>query len=124
MMNKNRVLCLSCSEEFEVDDSVIACPGCGDEGIPADIMVRPSFRITWHELRCLVMWAEFYASGQSEKDKGKMQRIVYGIADRLHMQHMDGPPITFSQELAELRAHPGVTGLKQNVIVEPEDKNE
>lgn len=117
--DKRRALCLACSTEFDVDDSVFACPGCGDEGVPADPTVRPEFKITWHELRCLVMWAEFWASSQNEVDKGKMQKVVYGIADRLQIQHMDGPPITFSQELAGLRAEYG--NVEQNVIVEPSD---
>ena len=98
-----KALCLACGQEFDMDDTVYVCPGCGDDGIPADPTIRPEFKITWHELRCLVMWAEFWASSQNEKDSGKMKRIVYGIADRLHMQHMDGPPITFSQELADVR---------------------
>ena len=113
-------LCLACNQVMEIDSETAAygCPQCGDDGIPADYDVRPEFCVTWHELRCLVMWAEFYASGFSEKDGGRMQRIVYGIADRLHVQHMDGPPLTFSQELADLRALPGVTELTQNVIRE------
>lgn len=125
-----RMLCLACSQEFDVDETVYCCPGCGDTGIPADISERPEFRITWHELRCLVMWAEFWASKSDESAEearkrgdlgagsGNMRKIVYGIADRLHMQHMDGPPITFSQELSDLRADPRVSGVEQNVIKE------
>lgn len=45
-----------------------------------------------------------------------MRRVVYGIADRLHTQHMDGPALTFSQELSELRSH--YPGVEQNVIRE------
>lgn len=115
---KYRVLCLSCSKEFEVDETVYACPGCGDIGIPADLSVRPEFKITWHELRCIVMWAELWASTKDDDEHKKMRRIVYGIADRLHLQHMDGPPLTFSQELADLRADPRISGLEQNVIKE------
>ena len=127
-------LCLACSKIMDLkdDEEVFACPNCGDTGIPADFSIRPEFKITWHELRCLVMWAEFYASKCDDKSagdkesgdaeriamagKGNMRQIVYGIADRLHEQHMDGPPITFSQELAGLRSEYG--NVEQNVIRE------
>jgi len=130
-------LCLSCSQISTVKEgeTFYGCPSCGDQhGIPADYSVRPEFRITWHELRCLVMWAEFYASkcdAEAEEAKtsgdtlriamagqGNMRKIVYGIADRLQAQHMDGPALTFSQELAELRADPRISGVEQNVIKE------
>ena len=112
-----KCLCLACSQEFDVDETVYACPGCGDTGIPADLSERPDFKITWHELRCLVMWAEFWASRNAETSPN-MLKIVYGIAGRLHAQHMDGPALTFSQELAELRSDPRVVGVEQNVIKE------
>ena len=112
------LLCLACGGEFKVpeDEHVSCCPGCGDVGIPADLDERPEFKITWHELRCLVMWAERWAS--SSDDSKRMQRIVYGIADRLHMQHMDGPSLTFAQELAGLRSDPQFGEVSQNVIRE------
>jgi hypothetical protein len=66
------------------------------------------------------MWAERFASGHSDADGGKMQRVVYGIADRLHLQHMDGPPLTFAQELAGLRGMEGVRVVTQNLIKELE----
>lgn len=111
----SRVLCLACSQEFVIDETVYCCPGCGDTGIPADISVKPDFNITWHELRVLVMWAEFWASAKDD-GKNNMRKVVYGIADRLHAQHMDGPSLTFSQELAELRSEYGT--VEQNVIKE------
>lgn len=121
---------------MELDDAVpcMACPKCGDTGIPADYSDRPEFRITWHELRCIVMWAEFWASQSDSKAEearksgnaeaimlagsGKMRKVVYGIADRLHAQHMDGPPLTFSQELSDLRSEFGDGNVQQNVILE------
>ena len=112
------LLCLACGGEFNIapDEQVYSCPGCGDEGIPADLDERPEFKITWHELRCLVMWAERWASSCDESKR--MQRIVYGIADRLHLQHMDGPSLTFAQQLADLRADPSIGEISQNVIRE------
>ena len=133
-MSTSQWLCLACSQVMEPkdDETVYACPKCGDEGIPADYSERPEFKITWHELRCLVMWAEFWASrsdtaaeeakksGDEDRIRvagsGNMRKIVYGIADRLHAQHMDGPPLTFSQELAEARSEYGK--IEQNVIKE------
>lgn len=112
-----RYLCLACSQEYEIGiNPIYRCPACKDDGIPADFSVRPEFKITWEELRCIVMWAERWASQNSDEDKGKMQRVVYGIADRLHVQHMDGPSLTFSQELADLRSIYGP--VEQNVIKE------
>lgn len=112
-------LCLTCSEVSDVEDgtTIYGCPKCGDNGCPADYAERPEFKITWHELRCLVMWAERWASN-SDNSK-RMQRIVYGIADRLHMQHMEGPSLTFAQQIADLRADPNITGeIVQTVIRE------
>lgn len=112
-------LCLACSEVSALDDDEPrnGCPKCGDqEGIPANFDERPEFKITWHELRCLVIWAEFWASSKDDDEHKKMRKVVYGIADRLHQQHMDGPPLTFSQELADLRSKHGT--VEQNVIRE------
>ena len=112
MIDMKKALCLACGGEFDVDETVYACPSCGDEGIPADPSVRPEFKITWHELRCLVMWAEFWATSQDDDAHKTMRKVVYGIADRLHIQHMDGPPLTFSQEIADLRTMPGIANIE------------
>lgn len=129
MADDRQWLCLACSQIMALNDDepIYACPNCGDTGIPADYSVRPDFKITWHELRCLVMWAEFWASAKDDDGHKTMRKVVYGIADRLHSQHMDGPSLTFSQELADLRSEFGA--VKQNVIKEDgiapsEERNE
>jgi len=98
-------LCLHCSHEVEPNPELKACPQCGDEGIPADLDKKVAVRITIHELRILVMWAEFNASGQKDlAARQRLQRVVYGIADRLILQLPEGSgPLTFMGELSEVR---------------------
>ncbi len=95
-------LCLVCSKTCPAGDYK-ACPNCGDRGIPADLAKTVDVAITWHELRCIVMWAEMWAAKHQEQHP-TMQKVVYGIADRLQAQHMDeNEPLTFTGELTQLR---------------------
>lgn len=108
-MDTRRFLCLRCSEVAHVDLQNLPdrCPACGEQSIPADLdRDTVTVEVTWHELRCLVMWAEWWA-GVDRGDKDQrytMQRVVAGIADRIYRQHLDKAPLTFTGELAELRA--------------------
>lgn len=114
-------LCLDCGKETEPDEKLMCCPHCQGTGIPVDLDKMLTVRTTWHELRILTMWAEFWASNQQDKaNSEKMLRVVYRIADRIQQQHMDQEGgLTFASELADLRAHPQVTGdVEQNVIRE------
>jgi len=117
------LLCLSCNEEFSATDARITnrehpnfggCPGCGYRGIPADTEKRVQISITWHELRCLTIWAERWADSSAAPE---MLKTVYGIAERIQMQHADAPSLTFRGDLTELSE----TGIKfeQNVLKEP-----
>jgi DNA-directed RNA polymerase subunit RPC12/RpoP len=117
-------LCLACSKEIDPKDPRISdtshpfhggCPECGHRGIPADLTEKVSVSITWHELRVLTIWAERWASHC--KDTPNMLPTVYGIADRLQMQHMDKPGLTFLSELSDLRGT-GFGNIEQNVIRE------
>lgn len=83
MEKKTNWLCLACSQEFDPKDPRIldknhpnhgGCPGCGYAGIPADLSQMLSVNITWHELRCLVIWAERWANEAGE-EKETMLRI-------------------------------------------------
>ena len=128
------LLCLACGEEFAADDPRILdsthpnygnCPGCGENNIPADLSDKVAVEITWHELRVLVIWAEFWASHHAA-EKPVMQKVVYGIADRLQMQHMERPGLTFASEISELRAVFGdanvdVIGFNESPPPEPAD---
>jgi len=112
-------LCLDCGKETEPNEELIYCPNCGSDGVPADTSKRLNISITWHELRCIVMWAERWASSSSDKKNSeRLLRVVYGIADRIQVQHLDQEcGLTFASELSELRAH--ITGtIEQNVIRE------
>lgn len=120
-------LCLKCSKEVAEDDPRLSdrthphwggCPECGAKGIPADTNDKVQVSITWHELRCLVIWAERWAGSYSGEDPTMMQ-VVYGIADRLQIQHMDKPGLTFRSELAEIAA----AGFKYEQNVIPEDRS-
>lgn len=113
-----RWLCLRCAEvaEVEVDEtgrsvqSFDGCPACHHHGIPADLTNDSvTVDLTWHELRVLVIWAEFWAGVDRGDPASKydMQRAVTGIADRLHRQHLEKPPLTFTGEIAQLSAEFG-----------------
>ncbi len=126
-------LCLKCQNEIDPHDHRLkdnlhpnfgGCPHCGSPGVPADMSKKLTVAITWHELRILTIWAERWAS-QAEPDSPGSQAIIYGIADRIQMQHMDQKVgLTFASELAELREFLGKTGgklLHQTVIREDDD---
>jgi len=108
-------LCLKCSQECKSNERAQACPHCGDtRGIPADLATLRSFEITPHELRVLVIWAERWAAIERSNPsaRAEMQRVVYGIADRLSLQHPDVGPLTFAGELTQLRDHYGEVDVK------------
>lgn len=101
-------LCLVCGSTIDVgeDDSFGACPHCGSNVIPADLAESADIHITWHELRILIFWAEFWASYCNTTGQGTetMHKVLYGIADRITMQHLDAPTLTFAGEVANLRS--------------------
>ncbi len=119
-------LCLRCSANINPQDPRLfdeehpfygGCPECGETGIPADLDDSVNIKITWHELRVIVMWAERWASANVDKPENKsMLETVYGIADRVQFQHIDKPGLTFRSELTALSE----AGYKitQNVIKE------
>ena len=115
--NTERWLCLACGLYFPPNPGLKACPTCGNTNPPASTTDEVSVRITWHELRILVIWAERWASTHSEKDP-TIQKVVYGIADRLYQQHLGRSPLTFMGETTELREKFG--RVDQNVIKEPD----
>lgn len=100
-----RVLCLDCSQvaDIDPDDLPENCPSCHSRGVPADLDDALTITIARHELRVLVVWAEFHAA-----TIGK-QGIVAGVAKRLREQDPKDRALTFSDELAELAdAYPGM----------------
>lgn len=103
---EERWLCLHCSEWFPADRALMVCPGCGANGLPASSRDVVQVRITWHELRCLVIWAENWAHARLEgPERNVMRRVVYGIADRLQAQHLGKKVgLTLASEIAELKA--------------------
>lgn len=66
------------------------------------------------------MWAEFWASAKDDDAHRDMRKVVYGIAGALQLQIPDGTPLTFSNELADLRSEYG--RVEQNVIREEPPK--
>ena len=114
-------LCLQCGKATEPDDDLHACPNCGSTNPPVDLQKELSVKITWQELRVIVMWAERWASSCQDKEMSEsMLKTVYRIADRIQQQHLDQETgLTFASELAELRASDLISGeVQQNVIRE------
>lgn len=110
-------LCLKCRAVTPPNPDLSACPNCGDnQGIPADLSHTVNISITVHELRVLVMWAEFWASAKDDDEHKSMRKVLYGIASALQLQIPDGTSLTFSGELADLRSEFGK--VEHNVIIE------
>lgn len=103
-------LCLNCQIVSE-PGPYKSCPNCGDTGIPANTEITVTITLTFHELRILTMWAEFYSTRNpsiTSPKREQMQRVVYGITDRLLPQLPVGAaPLTFQGELADLNAEFG-----------------
>ncbi len=101
--------CTLCGARFtdeEVEDA-FGCPKCGDEGVPCACANDVTVTVNWHELRILGIWAEKWARHCANKptaDSRTMPLKVQAIARRLQRQHPDQPPLTLSQEMAELPA--------------------
>ena len=113
---QERWLCLRCSQWTDASDALRACPQCGAQGVPASSRDYVRVRITWHELRCLTIWAENFANAHREQDGGTMAHVVYGIADRLMAQHLDRKSgLTLASEIAELRAAFGPNNVETNI---------
>lgn len=121
MSGERQLLCLMCSEWFQAAPDLRACPGCGDTGVPAASDDMVTVKITWHELRCLVMWAEqwAYAVAKQREEGKRMQRVIYGIADRLTLQHQDARPLTMAGEIAQIREAFGPYNIETHGIPEP-----
>ncbi len=99
----DQLLCLECSEWSDDDETLMACPKCGSHGIPASSNDIVDIKITWHELRCLVIWAEQWVNINKTKSSTDMSKIIYGIADRLYQQHLSKSPLTFAGEITDLK---------------------
>lgn len=107
-------LCLNCNQESE-PGNYQTCPKCGSDGIPVDLEGMLTMRISRHELRILVIWAERWAM---QADNDEMRRVVYGIADRLETQDVAAGPLTLVGEINQLRdAFPS---LETNIPDPPE----
>lgn len=108
-----RLLCLACGQWFDHIKDVACCPGCGDHGIPASSKDLVTVSITWHELRCLVMWAERFAHITDKKGDNprRLLPVVYGIADRLYQQHLSNSPLTLAGEIADVKAALGESNV-------------
>lgn len=111
-----RLLCLRCStiSDIDMDNLPENCPACHHQGIPANIDTDTvTVETTWHELRCIVMWAERWAgSVDDENQRYTMQRVVGGIARRIQEQHLDKSALTFTGELMGLHDLEGVSDVQ------------
>ena len=115
------ILCLACRAETEMREGLHCCPNCGDKGVPADTNDCVSVTLTWHELRILVMWAERWAAQTPEKERLSLQKVVYGIADALQLQHPEKVSLTFMGEVSELRGAFGDKNIEVHGFNEPKE---
>ncbi len=98
--------CTLCRVPIASFNDVECCPRCGTTMTPCGYDQQVNISVNWHELRCLVMYAEFYA-----KKIGK-QGLIYAIAEDLLVQYPElaaENPLTFAGEVDLLRKeHPDV----------------
>lgn len=108
-------LCLVCKTELDPNDPRLMdeqhpyfgnCPECGCEARGADLDDTVEIKITWTELRLLIMWAEMWANHIHDEVEWS-QKIFYNIVDRIQMQYMERPGLTFASELTKLREEYG-----------------
>lgn len=94
--------CTRCGTEFESFEGLSRCPACNTDGVPCAWSDQVTISVNWHELRCLVMWAERW-TGRSDEMK-QAHYVVYQIARRIAAQHPGRAPLTFAGELGEVAA--------------------
>jgi len=152
-MTEEIFMCTTCgfkiSQKEAEEKELGGCPNCNATGVPCTNLNDIELKINWHELACLVMWAERWAISsqeRSEKTEDVMMKsqpfvqVVYGIADRIAQQYperQERSPLTLMGQLSELRDYiekeggtmqttfPGIEGasidLKENEGGESKD---
>lgn len=105
-MSDHVTRCAACASEFAEDDPILqnanACPACGSRGTPLSSQFDIDIRINWHELRCLVQWAENYV--QSCPENSDWTRMWERLKTRLAAYRPEGSaPLTLLEEIQEIR---------------------
>lgn len=106
-----RLRCTECFQEFDIQASVVACPGCGSKEIPEDCALDTRLTLNWHSLRVICQWAERYAETFSpDEPAAKSKKYLEHIFELIREQQTVGAgPLTFGDEIAQLReAYPDV----------------
>lgn len=99
--------CTECGHEVESFDGLDACPVCGTRGIPCSWSDEVAVTINWHQLRCLIMWAENWARNTDEPSaRSGMRKVLNGIVGKIERQHPEEwrAPLTFAKEIGLLAA--------------------
>lgn len=94
--------CTSCGFEVESFEGLDKCPSCDTDGIPCKWSNQIDININWHELRILVMWAEFHWN-KSIKDGNA--NPIYSIVERIRKQHperISTNPLTLASEVQQI----------------------
>lgn len=122
--------CTDCGSRFTEDEArgATCCPKCKSGGIPCDTRKDVVVEVNWHELRILGIWAENWACKYDDEPDSQttMLKTVHAITRRLQSQFagLGLPPLTLSQEIAELPAQLAeadiqVSGVESNVNKPP-----
>lgn len=116
-MGDSAARCIICGFGYTEEqlEGVSQCPTCKAKSLPMDTADDVTIKTNWHELRVLVIWAEWWASRHKDEDP-EMVDVVRMIAARIGAQHPQKGPLTFSGEVEDLRAK----GYQvwQNVVIE------
>jgi hypothetical protein len=93
------LLCMACGNVAATDESLNACPSCGDSEHPAaNLADTVTITMTKHELRILTFWAENWARQCGESAMKPMGVILLRLATQTDVA------LTFGQEIADVRA--------------------
>ena len=96
--------CTRCGTEVESFEGLSACPACGTRGVPCAWADQVDVSVNWHELRCLVMWAERWTGSSDDPGMKQAHYVVYQIARRIAAQYPGRAPLTFAGEMGAVAA--------------------
>lgn len=78
-----------------------SCPHCGNRSVPHDVDQDVVLHLNWHELRCLVIWAEAFVLGtKADQDR---ERSWESLKTYLRKYRPEGaPPLTLYEDVEAL----------------------
>lgn len=94
------------------------CPACGTRSVPHDPALDVTLTLNWHDLRCLVIWAENYV--MASKADQDWERAWEAIKRRINKHRPAGAVgLTLLDEIEEMRAEGYTVTLHEGKMNRP-----